>query len=802
MHRLAWLALYRSFTRHKLFTLVNIGGLALGVAVFLILALFVRYETSFDHALPGWDRTWVVQRSMQFSGAPQVNIPTRREMLATLQAENPGLEGTRLLPTKAAVRLGNASVKEVLGQVDANYFTFFPLPVVAGDPAATLRTPDGAVVTERIARTYLAGSSPIGRTLALAINGKPRLVRIGAVVRDLPTSITYRADIFLGLTSDADFFGQETKALVTLLRFSDTAAATRFLPQVTGFNRRHPDPNFTGPPDKLKLTEKMVPLASLHLAEPRDRTVVAALGLVGLLGLLVAIGNYVNLATARAGQRAREVALRKILGATRPALIGQFLLESIATVAIAALLGLALGELALPWVNAIAGTDLHLVYWGSGSILPPALALILCVGLLAGSYPAFVLSRFQPAAVLAAAGATGGGRAGRKLRATLVVLQFAIAIGLTIGTVVLLAQSRHVQSADLGFRRGGLVMVPSFGDAGLDIAQHADLVAALTAVPGVTGITQSAIAIGGGSYAIGTMHREGATGQDPNVIQDDVGPDFFRVYGARLLAGRWLDPARFAADDAATDKGTKQRYNILLNRTAVARLGFADPTAAVGRTLTTAEGSVTVAGVVEDLRFSGPRDPVEPQAYTLRTRGLYAPVLAARYTGADARPILDRFEQVWRRVAPNVPFQAITVDQQLYEQFQRADAQRTRLFTAGAVLAVLIGCIGLYGLAAFDTERRIKEIGIRKALGASTRDVLQLLLAKFLRPVLIANLLAWPLAWVAMQRWLAGFDDRIALTPWYFLGASALAVAIAVLTVLGQSWRVARAEPARALRYE
>ncbi len=802
MHRLAWLALYRSFTRHKLFTLVNIGGLALGVAVFLILALFVRYETSFDHALPGWDRTWVVQRSMQFAGAEEVHIPTRREMLEMLQAENPGLEGTRLLATKAAVRLGNASVKETLGQVDANYFTFLPLPVVAGDPAATLRTPDGAVVTERIARTYLAGGSPIGRTLTLAINGKPRLVRIGAVLRDLPTTITYRADIFVGLTPNADFYGLETKALATLLHFPDAAAAARFLPQVTGFDRRHPDPNFTGPPDKLKLTEKMVPLASLHLAEPRDRAVVAALGLVGLLGLLVAIGNYVNLATARAGQRAREVALRKILGATRTGLIGQFLTESIATVAIATLLGLALGELALPWVNAIAGTDLHLVYWGGGSILPPALALILCVGLLAGIYPAFVLSRFRPAAVLAAAGATSGGRAGRRLRATLVVFQFAIAIGLMIGTVVLLAQGRHLQSADLGFRRGGLAMVPSFGDPALDTAQRADLVEALAGVPGVNGITQSSVAVGGGSYGIATMHREGATGQDPNVIQDEIGPDFFRIYGARLLAGRWLDPARFALDDAANDKGMKQRYNLLLNRTAVARLGFASPAAAIGRTLTMSDGSVTVVGVVEDLRFTGPRNPVEPQAYVLKTRGLAGPVLAARYAGAGARQVLDRFEAVWRRIAPNVPFQALTVDQQLYEQYQRADAQRTRLFTAGAALAVLIGCIGLYGLAAFDTERRIKEIGIRKALGASTRDVLQLLVVRFLRPVLIANLIAWPLAWAAMQRWLSGFDDRIALSPAYFLLASTLALLIAVVTVIGQSWRVARAEPARALRYE
>jgi putative ABC transport system permease protein len=372
-----------------------------------------------------------------------------------------------------------------------------------------------------------------------------------------------------------------------------------------------------------------------------------------------------------------------------------------------------------------------------------------------------------------------------------------------IGTGVLLAQARHLQSADLGFRRDGLVMVPSFVDSALDSAQRHDLIAALSALPGVTAVTQSSVAAGGGSYGIATMHRDGATGQDPNVVQDEVGPGFFHAYGARLLAGRWFDPARFANDDAAARTGAKSAYNILLNRTATARLGFATPAAAIGRTLTGADrAQVTVIGVVDDIRFMGPRNPVEPQSYALKTQGLFAPVLAARYTGDDARPILDRFETVWRRIAPTVPFKALTVDQMLYEEFLRADLQRSRLFTAGAVLAVLIGCIGLYGLAAFDTERRIKEIGIRKALGASTRDVLQLLVATFLRPVLIANLIAWPLAWVAMQRWLSGFDDRIALTPWYFLLASTLAVLIAIITVLGQSWRVARAEPARALRYE
>jgi hypothetical protein len=796
MHRLAWLALYRSFTRHKLFTLVNIGGLALGIAVFLILYLFVRYETSFDHDVPGWDRTWIVERTLQFPGANQVNIPSRREMLAQLQAEHSGLQGTRLLPANAALQLGNGSTQTIVGQVDGNFFELFPFPVVAGNPTATLATPDGAVITERLARTSLPGGSPVGRTLKITLGGKPRLVRVGAVVR-LSKAMTQPGDIFLRLPADVDLFAAGTQGLQTLLRIEPAeAAAVQQL--VAGFDQRHPDPSLSSAPKGIRLATSLIPLGALHLRAARDRIVVATLGMVGLLALLVAIGNYVNLATARAGLRAREVAMRKTLGATRGALIGQFLAESIATTALAALLGLALVELALPMVNAIGGTDLHLRYWGSGTILPALLGLILGVGLVAGAYPAFVLSRFRPAAVLASAGATGGGRAGRLLRATLVVLQFAIAIALMIGTGVLLAQVRHTQTADLGFERHGLAMLPSFGDPGLDAAQRHDIAAAIAALPGVSGVSQSAIAPGGGSYGIMEMQRDGSDSDKVSVIQAAIGPGFFQLYGAHLLAGRWFDPSRFASDDAAGGKV----HAVLLNRTAVVRLGFASPAAAIGKVLVGGQERQTIVGVVNDVRLMGPIQPVEAQAYALQTSGLSAPVLSLRYTGRDERALLDRIEAVWRRLAPAVPLKAQTVDQMLYDVYVRADLERARLFTAGAGLAVLIGCIGLYGLAAFDTERRIKEIGIRKALGASTRDVLQLLVTKFLRPVLIANLIAWPLAWLAMQRWLSTFDDRIILTPWYFLGASALAVAIAVLTVLGQSWRVARAEPARALRYE
>ena len=246
--------------------------------------------------------------------------------------------------------------------------------------------------------------------------------------------------------------------------------------------------------------------------------------------------------------------------------------------------------------------------------------------------------------------------------------------------------------------------------------------------------------------------------------------------------------------------------NLILNQTAVTALGFASPADAIGKTIIgmggDGVGPAQIVGVVADQRLTSPREKVRPTAFIYTTGEIMDPFAVVRFIGRSGPEMLAALGTAWRDVAPAVPFEARTATENLYLRYYKQDSQRARLFTIGALLAVLIGCIGLYGLAAFDTARRVKEIGIRKVLGASTGDVLKLLLARFMRPVIAANLIAWPLAYFAMRRWLAGFDDRIALSPWFFVLAGAGAAIIAALTIFGQSWRVARAEPARALSYE
>ncbi len=793
------LTLYRSLTRHPLYAILNIGGLALGIAVFLVLFLFVRFETGYDRVLPGWQNVWMVERTLQFPGNPKVEIPSLPRMLGQMKADYPGTTGARLLQLDAAVQNGNTIVAQTMAQVDPSYFQLFPFPVISGDPAAALTRPDGIVITSAVAQRYFGRSSPIGRTLTVLIDGKPQLYRVGAVLRPLPGNMSYTTDLFTALPPDA--LEQRGKGFRTFLSFPDAIAAASVTRDLPSFLKRHPDPDF--PKGMVDLAQtRLVPLANVHLSADNVLMVVTVLGTVGTIALLLAVVNYLNLATARAGLRAREIALRKVVGATRRDLIAQLLGEALVAVTLAALIGLSLAEISLPFVNATGGTDLTITYWGHNSILPPLALLIMLVSLLAGFHPAFVLSRFQPASVLAAVQTPGGDRAGVRLRQVLVVLQFGIVTALMIGTAVLVAQARHVQTADIGFRRHGLIMVPGYGAWWVDPAQRGALGIAVRALPGVDATTTSGIAPTGGSYSISAMHRSGVTGEPPMILTATIGDRFFETYGVKLLAGRLFAPHRFASDADPVGKGAdKREHNVILNRSAILRLGFATPADAIGQVIAEGDRPARVVGVVADMRFATPREPLNAVSYSYRPDGGISPVLVIRTTG-DVAAVLARVEQVWHQIAPTVPSGALTVDQKLYESFYRQDDQRSRLFMIGAVLAVVIGCIGLYGLAAFDTARRMKEIGIRKTLGASTAEILRMLIGQFLRPVLIANIIAVPLAYGLARQWLAGFDDRVALSPWLFVAAIMLTAGIAVATIAGQAWRLARSEPARALRYE
>lgn len=805
MNPISFIGFVRSLTRHRLYAALNIGGLAVGIAVFLVLGLYVRFETSFERWLPHHEQISLVETLLTDSSMSRPSQATPMAFWDAVSRDLPGTVGTRIYTPGTTVLQNGVGIPENIALVDQRFFDVFALPVVEGDAPSALRDPSNIIISQRTAAKYFPGADAIGKPLSVIYGGEQHAYRIAAVIKDLPKNTDLEFDLVARLVvpnvpgaSTYDFFHKwNYLGPNTYVRFPTAEAAQRFQGQLSGLTKRNATHDFqTDTTDPVHLSLQSI--TSAHFELPGSKLTVTTLGIVGLLTLLIAIVNYVNLATARAGLRAREVAMRKVLGADRMTLVRHFIGEAVVTTAIAGFFGLVIAEAGLPLVNAASGLTLAIHYGGSDGVLLPLLLLVVVVGAGAGAYPALILSRFPAAAVLASARSPGGGRAGARVREALVVFQFALAIAFIIGTAVLFSQTRHVRTADVGYDRSNLLIVPSLASASLDSGQRATLLQQLSRLPGVSKVTTANAAPGGGSFrATTSVSIPGVPGDGPPIDYNTTTPGFFDVIGARLLAGRVFDLSH--PGDATGDSDFTRAHSIVINRTAVAALHFPSPEAAIGKTVGGKEPR-TIIGVVDDLRFYSPRTQIQPTMYEFKERDPQSAIALLRFTG-DPKTLIDAARQTWRHAAPQVPFEAKTATQRL-DHYYEADDRAADLFSIGAGLAVAIGCVGLWGLASFNTARRVKEIGIRKTLGASSTDVVKLLVGQFLRPVLIANLFGWPMAWFAMRTWLAGFDDHIALSPLFFIGATILALIIAIVTVIAQSLRAARAAPAWALRHE
>ena len=817
------LTLYRSLTRHRLYAALNVLGLAVGIAVFLVLMLDVRFETRFDRWIPDAANIYRLDQTFTFPGrAAEQSASVSGVIAPLLKADYPQIAAiTRLVGDDEVMTVGRGIDTETVFFVDRDFPRVLDLPLARGDWVTAMAAAGDIVISERIARKYFGSTDVIGRRLTLSANGVSTGYAVAAVLRDLPADTHLKLDIITPLTpafegaNSGEFQNWGRLGGYTYVRFRSPADAGAVRADLLNFETRRAtgdDQTKMGPHPTQLIKLGLTPLTQIHFKDAAmsytfqpgvDARIVTSLEVVGLLTLAIATLNYVNLATARSALRAREVAVRKVLGATRAVLIAQFLVESVVVTLVAVLIGVSLAEMALPLVNASGGSALKLTYWGPDGVLAPLGGLTLLVGLVAGGYPALLLSGFQPAPVRAASRMPGGGRLGGQVRTGLVLLQFAAAIGFTVCTFVLSAQAKHLHDADRGFRRDGLILIDSMGSDDLAARQGA-IVTALRATPGVTDVTISNQEPASANIGLTGVSRPGARGPASTLLFESIGDDYLRTYGATLVAGRTLDRQHRLDDIAGLDRKARaaRGMNVMLNQMAVKTLGFASPAEAVGKTIRVGDTVfATVVGVVGDVRLLSPRAPINAEFYSYRSHDVPQGIAAVRYQGVAADEMMSRLRAAWKGVVVDHPFAAKTAEGRLSDYYV-PDEQRARLFTMGAALAVAIACVGLYGLASFTTARRVKEIGIRKTLGASTTDILRLLIGQFLRPVLLANLVAWPLAWWAMRSWLSGFDQRITLSPGYFLAATLLTLIIAVGTVAGQAFAVARAEPAKALRHE
>ena len=814
MHYL--LTLYRSLSRHLLYAALNVFGLAIGVAVFLVLTLIVHYESNYDRWLP--DSAGVYRLDVTYSPPGAESFESAASTFAALpfllSDYHQIVAATRVMTDDEPVSVGTTISSETVSYVDPDFLRVIELKILAGDRAHALSSPGSVVISARTAEKYFGSVDAMGKTLTIARNGVKANFTVSAVVQDLPADTTLQGTgLITGFTpaivQDTDGFKDWGEvAGYTYLRFHNPGEAASVSATLGDFVRRHTGPGRNGEAGaSAYVAFSLVALTDVHFydagvrlgAAGVDKRVVFSLGAVGILGLALAVINYLNLATARSGLRAREVALRKVMGATRTMLLLQFMGEAVALVAVAAVIGTAMAELTLPFLNVLGGWSVTIDY---GRLLVILVLLVLVVGSAAGAYPAILLAAFNPAMVLASARTPAGGRLGTWLRSLLVLAQFAGAIGFAICTLVIDRQAAFLRDADRGFVRQGLIVVDSLSASELLLRQNV-MLDAFRRVPGVVSATVSDAAPGSSGFGQTEFTRPGLAGTR-TLVHERVGRNYFVTYGIQKLAGRVFDDAH-PLDDSHGFPVQGRTYGTVINAGAAAALGFASPAASVGQVLNVkAEGgtsTLVVDGVVADVRFRSPRDPIAPQFYLYDSQGIASGVAAIRFSGVSPSDITPLLQDAWRTVASDTPFAAKTVDERLADYYM-PDQQQARLFSSGAALAVAIACLGLYGLASFNTARRVREIGIRKTLGAATGDILWLLIFQFIQPVLVANLIAWPVAWFAMRSFLAGFDQRIGLSPLYFATIGLGSLVISIATVFGQAWLVARAEPARALRYE
>ena len=814
MLRSAFTAFTRGFVRHPLYALLNLLGLSFGIAVFIALSLLYRFETSYENWSPERANVYTIGTRYHFPGMrDDINVGAMGGLLEELKAAYPQLEGTRDWNTGVVVHKGAEVFSEEAELVDANFLTFLQVPLLQGQAATALNDPSNVVIGETIARKYFGTTQAMGRQLTLSDEEGYKTYTVSAVLRDLPKNSDMKFDILRLLTPQRAALEPETwhhwgsAQLMMYLKFKTPAEAQKFEAQMPAFTDRQAGNKF-GPgvvPHKL-LELKLVALTDAHLLDPKLKAAIMSLGLVGITALVLALINYVNLATARAGMRAREVAVRKTLGAPPAALRLQFLGEAMLTLLLAFLVALSGVELSLPLINSAGGLSLNLDYRADGLWLLALLAIALGSGLLAAIYPAFVLAAFKPAQVLASSRTPGGGRLGGYIRSALAMVQFIAVVTAFVLIMGFTQQIDHIQKADIGFGRNNLMLTNSFRNPAVSQAQRDAFLTAVRGLPGVTGATLGN-AIPGDQSTVNSSNivRPGEADNptlSPSVNWSVIGPDYFQVLGAKLIAGRLFDANR--GDDQMWDwqKNDKDRvYSVLISRLAAKNMGFASPQAAINQTAAFNDHQVRIIGVVEDMRFYNPNEAIPPKLYLFDRHADYNVVGMIRYAGVTEPKMREQMGAIWRQIAPAVPFEVSSVVGNL-DKYYKPERDRNHLFSIGTGIAALIGCIGLYGLAAFNTSRRIREIGLRKVLGASREQIVRLLLLQFLRPVAIASLIAWPLAWLALSHWLKQFDDAIAIQYWLFPAASGAALVIALLTVAGVALGAASLEPGRALRHE
>ena len=817
----------RGIASHKLYSLINIAGLAIGLTCVVFVVLFVHDQLSYDKWIPGTRDLYRLELTITIPGRgplPMAVIPN--PMPVAMRDQLPGVTAmTRLSTWTKTLSNGDRQFSQNINVVDANFFTTIRLPLLQGDPATVFRQPESVVLSQSAARKYFGTADPIGRFLTTAgycgrhATTCPQVsLRVTGVMRDLPHNTQLKGDVFIPNTSLANPFPKRWRRnWFSENGFGYVRLAPGVSPtQVAAATATLFDQDVTPELSKLAgihvLGSKvykahLTPFRDVHLDSsrwednmkpPGSWSTLYGVVAIGILTLLVACFNFMNLTTARATLRTREIALRKLLGARRRQLIAQFLGEAILVSLLALIFALALAEILLPLFTAFLRTPVSLDDLFDWHLLLVLIGVTVLTGLISGSYPALVLSGLRPAAGLRSrvSGSVNSG----KLRNAMVVLQFAVSVGIGIAAVVVFAQVSYGRQMKMGFHRNNIVIVD--GNNHLTGKKEEAFAQALRANPGIISVGLSSLV----PFGHGRMTSQVQVPGQADMLAIDttvIDPDYPKVYGIPVIAGRPLSATRgpdrmHSFGVLSASDPLNEGRDVLINTAAARRLGFS-PQQAIGRTILFNHNQVRIVGVLADARLHGTRRPAPAMIY------LYVPGypmnVSVRLRPGQVPQTLHFIDRTWHAFLPTVVPQRWFLEGS-FKHLYRAEQREGAMLGVFVIVALLIGCLGLYGLAVFTAEQRTKEIGIRKVSGARTFDIVRLMLWRISVPVLISNLIAWPLAYTYLRQWLDGFAYRIALNPLYFITAGAAGLLIAWATVYANTLRLARTNPIRALRYE
>lgn len=798
---------YRSLVKNKFYTSINIIGLAVGIATCLLIFLYVLNEMSYDRYNVNADRIYRVNNEVKFGGnhfdlavAPAMMGPTMvKDFPEVKQYTRIQWHGSLL------VRKGNRNLRENrVAYGDSTLFEVFTLPMIDGDPKTALSEPNSLVITESMAKKYFNSTDVVGKTLLINDTAN---YKITGVIKDIPVQSHFHFDFFVDASEDPDSRNDSwiSENWNTYILLNKNADVKKLVPKMNAMLDQYVGPEIQGVAhltmDQFKkgggfIRASLTPLTDIHLHSNKTGELegnssiefVYIFSAITLFILLIACVNFMNLATARSSNREKEVGVRKVLGSLRSNLIQQFLIESVLISFIALIFAVLLAWLLLPYFNQLAGRNIQSAILFQPRMLLSLIILMLIVGLLAGSYPAFYLSAFQPIDVLKGKLASGFKRSW--LRNTLVVFQFVISIILIIGTLVIYKQLNYIRTKDLGFNRNHVLVINNTDALGNQANTFRN---ELLQISGVQNATMTGYLPTGYNRSNDAFFTSPAMDPKSAISMQiwQVDENYIPTLDMKLMQGRNFSQ-QFPTDSSG----------IIINEAAANFLGgknILDKKLYWIKDLNTKQpGDYHIIGVLKNFNFSSLRDVVTPLALLL---GNNTGNISVRINSADATSLITQIKNKWQKMAPEQPFDYSFMNEQ-FNNIYAAEQKTGQIIIMFALLAIVIACLGLFGLVTYAAEQRTKEIGIRKVLGANVPNIVTMIARDFLKLVLIAALIAFPVAWWAMNKWLQDFAYRINLSWWIFIAAGLLTIVIALATISFQAIRAAIANPVDSLRSE